>query len=301
MPILNVRHTTTYRYCKPVGFGEHRFMFRPRDSADQRLLHASIDIAPAPAELRWVLDVHGNNVGVATFNSRATELRFDNRLRVEHIHDPAPLGGRIAPHARMLPFSYSAAEAPDLLRSAERHYGDPGHRVDEWARSFFQRGAATDTADLLADMAGAVRRGFTYIGRQEPGLQEPATTLRLGTGTCRDFAVLVMEALRSLGLATRFVTGYLHVGDGGSELRGGGNTHAWLQVYLPGAGWIELDPTNDIVGSRDLVRVAVTRDPAQAIPLGGTWTGFPADCLGMEVSVRVTSEDSEPRRQVRHG
>ena len=292
MPILNVRHITTYQYRRPVGFGEHRFMFRPRDSADQRLIESRLDIAPEPSELRWLLDAHGNNVGVATFNTRATELRFESRLRVEHRHDTAALETRIAPYAQLLPFTYGAAEAPDLQRSAERHYPDPGHAVDEWARSFFRTGAATRTADLLADMARAVRRRFTYIARFEPGLQDPATTLRLGTGTCRDFAVLVMEALRSLGLATRFVTGYLHAGDGGNgEMRGGGNTHAWLQVFLPGAGWVELDPTNDIVGSRDLVRVAVTRDPEHAIPLGGTWLGFPADCLGMEVNVRVTAEE----------
>ena len=299
MPILNVRHVTTYRYQKPVGFGEHRFMFRPRDSADQRLIESRLEISPEPDSLRWMLDVHGNNVGVATFSARATELRFDSRLRVEHTTDPTPLDARIAPHAQVLPFTYNSVDAPDLLRSAERQYADPGNKVDEWARSFFRSGGVTRTADLLADMVRSVRRRFTYLARMEPGMQEPSTTLRLGTGTCRDFAVLVMEALRSLGLATRFVTGYLHSGEAGSELRGGGNTHAWLQVYLPGAGWIELDPTNDIVGSRDLVRVAVTRDPAHAIPLGGTWTGFPADCLGMEVSVRVTTEDAGPRL-VRH-
>ena len=303
MPILNVRHVTTYRYRRPVGFGEHRFMFRPRDSVDQRLIESHLDITPEPRYLRWLLDPHGNNVGVATFDTRATELCFDSRLRVEHTPDPTPLDSRIAPHAQTLPFTYSAAEAPDLLRSAERHFPDPGRAVDDWARSFFRSGAATRTADLLADMVRAVRRRFTYIARFEPGLQDPATTLRLGTGTCRDFAVLVMEALRSLGLATRFVTGYLHAGEGdprGTEMRGGGNTHAWLQVFLPDAGWIELDPTNDIVGSRDLVRIATTRDPEHAIPLGGTWLGFPADCLGMEVSVRVTTEDIGPRLHARH-
>ena len=268
-------------------------MFRPRDSVDQRLVESRLEISPAPEQLRWLLDVHGNNVGVATFNARATELRFDSRLRVEHMPDLAPLDPRIAAHAQVLPFTYGVAEAADLMRLAERHYHDPGHAVDEWARSFFRFGAATRTADLLADMVRAVRRRFTYVARFEPGLQDPVTTLRLGTGTCRDFAVLVMEALRSLGLATRFVTGYLHAAEGGDgpEMRGGGNTHAWLQVYLPGAGWVELDPTNDIVGSRDLVRVATTRDPEHAVPLGGTWLGFPADCLGMEVSVRVTVED----------
>ena len=127
---------------------------------------------------------------------------------------------------------------------------------------------------------------FTYVAREETGTQDPVETLRLGSGSCRDFAVLMMEAVRSLGLAARFVSGYLYVpdDDGGGRV-GGGATHAWLQVYLPGAGWVEFDPTNGIVGNRDLIRVAVVRDPRQAVPLSGTWTGFPSDLLGMTVEV----------------
>ena len=267
-------------------------MFRPRDSADQHLLEATLEITPDPSELRWMLDVYGNCVGIARFNERATELRFASRLRIDHTGgDDSPLEQRIAEHAQTVPFSYDPTEAPDLLRSIERQFPDPAHGIATWARSFLRIGTATRTAELLHAMTQAVRRRFTYIARHEPGLQDPATTLRLGTGTCRDFAVLVMEALRSLGMATRFVTGYLHV-HGNDDRRGGGNTHAWLQVYLPGAGWVELDPTNDIVGSRDLVRIAVTRDPEHAVPLAGIWMGFPADCLGMDVSVQVTTEEA---------
>jgi transglutaminase-like putative cysteine protease len=126
------------------------------------------------------------------------------------------------------------------------------------------------------------------------GIQPPLQTLKLGSGSCRDFALLMMEAVRALGFAARFVTGYLYSpGRDGGANRGGGSTHAWVQVYVPGAGWMEFDPTNGIVGSHDLIRVAVARDPAQAVPLWGTWTGFPSDSLGLTVEVQVTSEAAE--------
>src|SRR5260370_39839982 len=142
-------------------------------------------------------------------------------------------------------------------------------------------------------MTHAIRQNLTYERREESGVQDPVRTLRLGTGSCRDFTVLMMEAARSLGLAAHFVSGYLYVHEGrvheGRRV-GGGATHAWVRVYLPGAGWIEFDPTNGIVGNHDLIRVAVARDPRQAVPISGTWTGFPSDSLGMTVEVEATAE-----------
>src|SRR5205814_6232837 len=159
-----------------------------------------------------------------------------------------------------------------------------------WAYGFLRREGATDTHELLAAMTLAINQSFTYIARDEPGTQDPIVTLRLGSGSCRDFALLMMEAVRCLGLAARFVSGYLYVSDKDDPGRvGGGATHAWLEVYLPGAGWVEFDPTNGIIGNRDLIRVAVVRDPRQAVPLTGTWTGDPSDLIGMDVEVGVTS------------
>jgi transglutaminase-like putative cysteine protease len=136
-------------------------------------------------------------------------------------------------------------------------------------------------------MTHGVRQRFTYLARTERGVQEPLLTMRLGSGTCRDFAVFMIEALRALGLAARFVSGYVYDGARGGRI-GGGATHAWLRVYVPGAGWVELDPTNGIIGNRDLIRVAIARDHRQVLPLHGTWTGFPSDDLGMTVQVSVT-------------
>jgi transglutaminase-like putative cysteine protease len=154
-------------------------------------------------------------------------------------------------------------------------------------------------------MTRAIRRDLVYEAREESGVQDPVKTLHQGSGSCRDFAVLMIEAVRSLGLAARFVSGYLYVHEGRRRRRvGGGATHAWLEVYLPGAGWIEFDPTNGIVGNHDLVRVAVVRDPRQAVPISGSWTGFPSDHLGMTIEVEVTAEreagivsESSPERR----
>jgi transglutaminase-like putative cysteine protease len=294
MPLLAVRHVTTYRYRQAVAFGEHRMMLRPREGHDQRILDARLDIAPAPVELRWLHDVFGNSVAVARFSGRAAELRFDSSVLL--VHKPRAADElRLDDHAAQWPFSYGSEEGADLSRSIERRFADPGREVDRWARRFVRGGGPTDTLELLSEMTHAVRREFAYIARDDGGTQAPDRTLRLGSGTCRDFAVLMMEAVRSLGFAARFVSGYLYSpgrDDGGGRGHvGGGATHAWVRVYLPGAGWVEFDPTNGIVGNRDLIRVAVAREASQAVPLSGTWTGFPADSLGMEVKVHVTSAE----------
>jgi len=289
MRVITVRHVTTYRYKQPVAFGEHRMMLRPRDSYDQKLLDASLAITPEPADIRWVHDVFGNCVAIARFAGRAPELRFESLIRLDHSPTNA-LDFQIEEYAKRYPFTYGADEMPDLLRSIERQYLDPEREVDRWARQFLRYDGRTDTSELLAAMTHAIRRGLAYVAREESGVQDPVKTLRVKSGSCRDFTVLMMEAVRSLGLAARFVSGYLYVPEGRpGERIGGGATHAWLEVYLPGAGWVEYDPTNGIVGNHDLIRVAIARDPRQAMPISGSWTGFPSDSLGMEVEVEVTA------------
>ncbi len=275
-------------------------MFRPRDSHDQRLLSHKLVISPSPSALHWSLDVFGNSVSRAQFSVRNDTLVFDSLLEVDH-QEAAPMSVLLADHARMFPFAYDTDEMPDLARSIERQLPDPGHVVARWAHAFLNENGPTQTIELLTRMTKTICRRFTYRARHEPGIQDPRTTLRLETGTCRDFAMLMMEAVRALGLAARFVSGYLHVParahPGEAERHGGGNTHAWLQVYLPGSGWVDFDPTNGIIGTRGLVRVAVVRDPAMAVPLSGSWTGAAADCVGMAVTVRVT-EDAASSIQV---
>ena len=291
MTIFTVRHITTYRYRRPVAFGEHRMMFRPRDSYDQRLLEARLAITPEPASLRWMHDVFGNCVTFARFRGRAAELRFESTIRLDHEPANAP-DFQIEEYAKTYPFAYSREEMLDLMPLVGRQYGDQPE-LDAWVAKFLRPGRKNPTGQLLMTLTCAIAESFTYMRRGESGTQDPATTLRLGRGTCRDFALLMMEAVRSLGFAARFVSGYLYVPsrDRPGHL-GGGSTHAWCQVYLPGAGWVEFDPTNGIIGNRDLIRVAVTRDPSQAIPLSGSYQGDPSHELGMTVDVTVTSEDA---------
>lgn len=288
MPVFHVRHVTQYRYARPVVLEEHRMMLRPRDSYDQRLLAAELDIDPEPAGLRWIHDVFGNVVAIADFGSRAAELRVASRIAVEHSAEPIP-NLQTESYAERWPFDYAADELIDLQPSIDRGYPDPAGAVGEWARRFVNKGRSTPVGELLMALTHGIKEGFGYRRRTEQGVQDPATTLELGSGSCRDLAILMMEAARALGLAARFVTGYIYVPSRDGPVRlGGGSTHAWCQVYLPGAGWVEFDPTNGIVGSEHLIRIGVTRDPRQAVPLHGTWRGRAGDALGMTVEVQVT-------------
>jgi transglutaminase-like putative cysteine protease len=193
--------------------------------------------------------------------------------------------------AYFYPFLYDDEEFPDLQQFISPQYGDPNGELSFWARGFLDADGPTPTFNILSGMTHGIREAFTYRKRHEQGTQHPLDTLQTGSGTCRDYALFMIEALRRLGIAARFVSGYLFVPDGHDRYAGGGSTHAWVQVYLPSAGWIEFDPTNGIVGTRDLIRVAVARDPRQAIPLHGTYLG-PADAfIGMEVNINVTSAD----------
>jgi transglutaminase-like putative cysteine protease len=291
---LRVQHSTVYRYSKPVTFGDHRMMLRPLGSHDLRVVATRLAINPQPSALRWLHDAFGNSVAVASFNTPASELRFESEIDLDHYETREP-DYPIEPYAETYPFHYSADEITDLTRLIERQYPDPEHQVDLWARRFVQTNGQTNTLAMLTTMTQSIKGdGFQYSPRFEEGCQTPTQTLQLKRGTCRDFALLMMEAVRSLGLAARFLSGYLYmpVADSGGNI-GGGSTHAWLQVYLPGSGWMEFDPTNGIVGNRDLIRVAMVRDPSQAIPITGNWTGARGDFLGMEVDVRVTSRSPD--------
>ncbi len=287
MTVLSVKHVTTYSYAVPVRLGEHRMMLRPRDSNDQRLLNATLTIEPEPLRLHWIHDVFDNCVAVANFTGAADRLHVESLITVEHKLSDEP-DVLLDERARLYPFSYDVEEMPDLARSIERHHPDPAGDVDRWARRFVNLGGLTETGTLLMTLTNAIKEGFVYERRTERGTQSPQQTLESRRGSCRDFATLMMESARALGLAARFVTGYLYVPDRdrGETHLGGGATHAWCQVYLPGAGWVEFDPTNGIVGSRDLIRVAVARDARQAIPLHGCYYGSAAARMAVSVNVR---------------
>ena len=292
MPIrYDIVHSTIYRYKEPVTFGEHRVMFRPRDSHDLRVLATDLQVSPE-AIVRMIQDPHSNSVALVQPIAAATELRIVCSFTIEHavsLNLELPL----APVADIFPFAYSVEERFDLEHYLRPHYDDPKGELTAWARQFLRTDGPTGTRELLVQMNQHIRDSLVYAERAEEGTQTPIQTLAKGSGSCRDFALLMMEAARRLGVATRFVSGYLYdpaldsVGADGIPVTGAGATHAWLQAYLPGAGWVPFDPTNNLLGGNQLIRVGVARDPAHAAPVSGSWYG-PADAfLDLTATVQV--------------
>jgi len=288
MPILTIKHLTTYHYRQPVVFGEHRMMLRPRDDGDQMVLESELDITPTPSQLAWTRDRFGNHVAIAHFTDRAAELRFESTIRLEHA--PADFhAADIEDFARTYPFAYAEDEKAGLLGFIAPL--SPHPELDRWALGFLRDDGSADTHELLVGMTATIKRTFRHVARHEKGIQHPVSTLELGSGSCRDLAMLMIAALRSLGLAARFVSGYLHLADDDDDSLTGGNTHAWVQVYVPGPGWVDFDPSSGMVGNQNLVRVAVVHDPHAAIPLQGSWIGTASDHLAMKVAVKVTAAE----------
>jgi transglutaminase-like putative cysteine protease len=291
MPVqYEIVHTTIYHYKQPVSFGEHRVIFRPRDSHDLRVLATDLEVSPE-AMVRMIQDPHSNSVALVQPLVSAKDLKIICSFTIEHAHTNN-LELPLSPSAEVFPFAYSLEERFDLETYLRPHHDDPGGHLTAWARQFIRTDGLTGTRDLLVKMNQSIRDNFRYAARDEEGTQTPQQTLKLSTGSCRDFALLMMEAARRLGIATRFVSGYLYDpaldgGKPGEAAVGSGATHAWLQAYLPGAGWVPFDPTNNLLGGNQLIRVGVARDPSQAAPIAGSWYGEPDDYEGMTVNVVV--------------
>jgi transglutaminase-like putative cysteine protease len=282
---LRIRHRTTYRYRQPVSLGPHRLMLRPRESRELNLISSEVTVTPA-ATVTWAHDVFGNAIATATFQTMADTLVIDSAAELQ-LDAPVWPVFDIAASAVTYPFGYSSDEWIDLGALATQQYPDPARRLRDWARGFV-RGGSTDTLALLKDLSVGVPGAISYQSREDEGTQSPLETLDRGWGSCRDFAVLFVEAARSLGFGARIVSGYLYNPDQdrvGSE--GAGSTHAWAEVYVPGAGWITFDPTNRSVGGFNLIPVAVARDIRQAMPVTGSFVGMTGSFIGMDVEISV--------------
>ena len=318
---IEVEHTTTYRYHKPVEFSPHRIMFRPRAAHDIRVISATITASPHSKQY-WVQDVFSNSVAIVEPRVPADTLELHARFVIEHF-GTKNLELPVAPEAETHPFEYATEDKLDLATFLPLQYPEDAVVVREFVAQFLPRRGTIHTRDILANLNAAIRSDFRYQSRDAMGTQRPAETLNLRSGTCRDLALLMMEAVRGLGLAARFVSGYLYdktldtpaapavrasglqqgvrqVESHDSEpVLGSGATHAWLNVYLPGAGWVPYDPTNTLVGGVDLIRVAYTRKPEQAAPVSGSYFGAAEDFAGMGVGVTVRHveppfEEEEP-------
>ena len=287
MITLRIHHRTTYRYRLPVSLGPHRLMLRPRESRDLRLIFSDVALTPS-SKLTWAQDVFGNAVATASFQTMTNALVIDSAVELQLDAAAWPVFD-IAASAIVYPFQYSSDESVDLGALAIQQYPDPSGRLRDWSRAFV-RGSSTDTLSLLKDLCAGVSKWINYQSREDEGTQSPTETLNRGWGSCRDFAVLFVEAVRSLGFGARIVSGYLYNPDRNSVgTADSGSTHAWAEVYLPGAGWITFDPTNRSVGGFNLIPVAVARDIWQAMPVAGSFVGMSDAFMGMNVEVSVTA------------
>ncbi len=286
MIVLKIHHRTSYRYRQPVSLGPHRLMLRPRESRDLRLISNDLTITPEAA-VTWAHDVFGNAVAMASFQTMADALVIDSVAELQLNAAAWPIFD-VAASAIFYPFRYSDDDWTDLGALTIQQYPDPAGRLRGWAQAFVG-GDPTDTLALLKDLSVGVSSWIRYQSREDEGVQSPTETLDRGWGSCRDFAVLFVEAARSIGFGARIVSGYLFNPD--QKLAGSGDagsTHAWAEVYVPGAGWITFDPTNRSVGGFNLIPVAVARDIRQAMPVVGSFVGATDAFLGMSVEVLVT-------------
>lgn len=280
---IRIEHHTRYTYSEPVELLPHRLLLRPRAGHDIRIESAELRIVPEP-RLMWQRDIYGNSVGVASFAGPTTELTIDSVVCLQHF-ESQPLDFLVDERAVMFPFQIDLSERVEMIPYQMPCFPNDSARVREWTETFWRPGSLIETYALLQGMSQAIAKGFAYGAREEPGVQRPAETLRLRSGSCRDFATLFIEACRFLGLAARFVSGYLHSPE---TTQGDGSTHAWAEVYLPGAGWKGFDLTSGLLAGDAHIPTAVVRHPADAPPVAGSFVG-PPDCRGdMRVKVRVT-------------
>ncbi len=271
-------------------------MLRPRESRNLQLIAHDLEIKPA-ATVTWAHDVFSNTVATATFAEPSDTLVIDSFAELRLDVDQWPVFD-IAASAAYYPFLLSEDEMVDLGALRLQGYLDSYGQLREWAQQFVA-GNPTDTLALLKDLCAGVAARLTYETREGEGTQTPTQTLSRNQGSCRDFAVLFVDAVRSLGFGARIVSGYLYDPDQnavGSE--GAGSTHAWAEVYVPGAGWIVFDPTNRSVGGFNLIPVAVARDIRQTMPVSGSFVGDRDAFEEMDVRVRVAPAKPSPHAPV---
>lgn len=285
MAVFCIRHTTTYRYREPVSLGLHRLQLSPRESRDLRVLTATVTVSPN-AGITWAHDVFGNAVATVFFAEPTDLLVVESEIELEQDAPAWPLFD-VAVSATSYPFSYSDDERIDLGALLQPQHPDADGRLLNWATGFVHSDP-TDTLSLLKDINTGIRAWVSYQAREDEGTQSPLETLDRRWGSCRDIALLFIETVRRLGFGARIVSGYLaNRADGDPESSYAGTTHAWAEIYLPGAGWVTFDPTNRTVGTFCLIPVAVARDIRQAVPVRGSFIGASDAFLSMIVNVDV--------------
>lgn len=286
---LRIEHVTRYTYAQPVTFGTQRMLIRPRDSHALRLIDARLSLSQ-PGQVRWRYDALGNCVCAYAPAGEARELVITSEVVVERY--PTELNPAIDDPHSAFPVAYEPNDHLVLEPMLRPVCQDPEGVIVAWLRTHLGR-PGEPALDVVQRINAAIHFGFDYRARYEEGVQGPVTTLEHRSGTCRDFAWLMVESLRRLGLAARFVTGYIH---SSAAVRGAGETHAWCEAFLPRLGWLEFDPTNGLAESSQLIPVAIARTPAEALPISGAYFG-PEGVSSLSVSVRVTEDSAAPERE----
>ena len=279
---LKIRHVTTYQYPAEVTFLPHKLLLRPREGHHVRIRTSLLRISPA-SQLRWHRDVNDNSVAVVTFKEPGDKLIFSSEVILEN-RDDTPLDFLIDVRAASFPFKYDAAESNDLLPLQSLAFPKDTEVLLDWIKQFWQEGETIETYVLLENINQTIAKQIAYKVREEPGVQTPTSTLQEKSGSCRDMATLFIEACRHLGLAARFISGYQYIE--GLPIDAGA-THAWSEIYLPGAGWKGFDSTTGKLVDSNYIPIAVSTHPEAVPPISGAFSGYVKTPPVMDVTVDI--------------
>jgi len=292
MKRYRIVHRTRYSYSGLVELGLHRLVLRPREGHAITVIKHDLSLSPR-AELFWMNDVFGNHVALAEMNGKSDHLEIINDITIERISrasDEAPTG--FTRRSQMtLPVAYPQMELPVVQGYIQTVYPDEAAKINEWAHSIIGGGNGVTVISAIERLNAAIYEQIKYRRREEAGTQSPAKTLMLGTGSCRDMATLMMEACRSMGVAARFVSGYLH---SSASRAGVGATHAWMEAYFPDCGWCGFDPTIGEIVSHKHISLGVSSHPRGVMPVSGIFTGERRQYLGMKVAISIQEVQMEP-------
>jgi transglutaminase-like putative cysteine protease len=280
MQRIRIQHLTEYLFPVPVNLNKHKLLIRPREGHDVRIESSKLNIFP-DYTVKWKRDVFDNSLADVTFKMPSDKLTIASEVVIQH-YEHAPFDFMVEDYAINYPFNYLENESSDLLAFQQMIYVNDQSTINHWLSQFNYLGM--NTFGLLMLLNQTICNTFRYQMREEAGVQSPAYTLQIGSGSCRDYATLLIEACRALGLASRFVSGYLHAP---STEVGHASTHAWVEVYLPGIGWKGFDPTIGEVTSNKHIAIAVARNPESVPPVAGSFTSYGTVTPQMRVNVAV--------------
>ena len=284
---LSIEHINIFQYSRPVELTPHRLMLRPTESHNLQIIEERLEISPAHT-LSREQDVFDNSVAEVVFTEKSATLKIASHYTLKQFNIN-PFDFVLEIYTNELPFTYRGDDLQDLAPYLTQQYPEDAAVVNSWLLAYLDSNGRGKTLDVLLALNSSIAAGFGYARREEEGIQKPAETLRLRTGSCRDFALLLMEAARTLGLAARYVSGYLCSSEDEAQDAAYNSTHAWTEIYLPGAGWKGFDPTSGVLAAGYHVRVAATRNPIQATPISGSYLGDASLFQGMEVTVNASA------------